>query len=71
MAKNRSKIGRNEIVLIDQLYSKKDPTMAQGRTDGNTVVSVSNDNLKLGDWVRVYIEDVTPHTLKGSVVSIL
>ena len=65
---NQTRVGSEEIVLIEGL-SKKSDEFLSGRTDSNKVVIIPNDkNIKIGDYVKVKINRATHATLFGDVL---
>jgi len=65
---NQSLIGKEEIILIESL-SKKSEDFYSGRTDSNKIVIVpKNDEIKIGDYVKVRINRTTSATLFGDYV---
>ena len=67
--RNRLDLGKEQIILIDGT-SKKSSAELKGRNSANKVVIVSDEGLKLGDFVRVRITECSPATLFGEVVEI-
>jgi tRNA-2-methylthio-N6-dimethylallyladenosine synthase len=67
--KNQELIGTNEIILVEGL-SKKSNNFIAGRTDTNKVVIVPVDEkIKIGDYVKVKINNATSGTLFGDYIS--
>ncbi len=65
---NQSLIGEEEIILIEGL-SKKSDEFYSGRTDSNKIVIIpKNDEINIGDYVRVKINRATSATLFGDYV---
>jgi len=64
---NQSQIGTEEVVLVEG-FSKKSDQHFSGRTDSNKVVVFpKNDEIKLGDYVKVKINSATSGTLLGEL----
>ena len=62
---NQDLINKEEIILIEGL-SKKSDQFLSGRTDTNKVVIIPfNENIKVGDYIRVKINRATSATLFG------
>jgi len=68
LSENRSFIGKTEDVLIEQKGTKKDPNAFQGRTNGNTIVILSDGPHEVGKVIPVHITDATANILKGKPV---
>lgn len=67
--KNQELIGTDEIILVEGL-SKKSNNFIAGRTDTNKVVIVPVDEkIKIGDYVKVKINNATSGTLFGDYIS--
>jgi tRNA-2-methylthio-N6-dimethylallyladenosine synthase len=62
-----AKVGETYEVLIEG-FSKKSDQHFYGRTTHNSAVIFEKGNHKLGDYVRVKIEECTSATLKGKVI---
>lgn len=67
LEKNKTFVGKIVKVLVTG-KSKKDPLIYAGRDEGNRVVNFSADKNHLGEFIRVLIEEATPHSLKGKRV---
>lgn len=68
---NQKMIGTDEIVLVEGESRKSDEFWA-GRTDTNKVVIFpANDEIKVGDYVKININRATSATLFGDVVEIV
>lgn len=68
---NQKMIGTDEIVLVEGKSRKSDEFWA-GRTDTNKVVIFpANDEIKVGDYVKININRATSATLFGNVVEIV
>lgn len=66
--KNQELIGREEIVLVEGFSRKSDEFFA-GRTDSNKVVVIpANENISVGDFIKVKINKATSATLFGNQV---
>ncbi len=62
---NQELIGKDEIVLVEG-FSKKSDNFLSGRSDTNKVVILpADENIKVGDYVRVKINRATSATLFG------
>lgn len=67
--KNQEMIGTDEIILVEG-FSKKSNDFIAGRTDTNKVVIVPVDEkIKIGDYVKVKINNATSGTLFGDYIS--
>ncbi len=64
--KNQAHIGESFEVLVEGRAKKPDQLM--GRNDGNKIVVFPDGGQKVGVFVEVKIEEVTPNTLIGSMV---
>ncbi len=64
-------IGSVQEALIERVGTKKSAEDVQGRTDGNILVILPNDDHRVGDFVGVRIIDATAHVLKGKVVDLM
>ncbi len=65
---NQTRVGSEEIVLIEGL-SKKSDEFLSGRTDSNKVVIIPKDkNIKIGDYIKVKITRATHATLFADVL---
>ncbi|MEW6195253.1 MAG: tRNA (N6-isopentenyl adenosine(37)-C2)-methylthiotransferase MiaB [Bacteroidota bacterium] len=65
---NQSQIGTDEIILVEG-FSKKSDHFLSGRTDTNKIVIIpSNDNISVGDYVKVKINRATSATLFGDYI---
>ncbi len=60
--KNKAYVGRKVEILIENVSSD----MVRGRTDSNKIVTLNNDNLKVGDLTTVKIIYASPHALKAT-----
>jgi tRNA-2-methylthio-N6-dimethylallyladenosine synthase len=68
---NQKMIGTDEIVLVEGKSRKSDEFWA-GRTDTNKVVIFpANDEIKVGDYVKININRATSATLFGNVIEIV
>lgn len=68
---NQKMIGTDEIVLVEG-ESRKSSEFWAGRTDTNKVVIFpANDEIKVGDYVKININRATSATLFGDVVEIV
>lgn len=66
--KNQELIGREEIVLVEGFSRKSDEFFA-GRTDSNKVVVIpANENISVGDYIKVKINKATSATLFGNQI---
>ncbi len=65
--RNQLTLGKTYKVLIDG-FSKKSADFYAGRTDQNKVVIFPKENLKIGEYVWVQINECNSATLKGEVV---
>ncbi len=63
--RNTRHVGGVRDVMIEEVTSKKDPTMMVGRTDTNVLVLLPKGPYKVGDIVAVRIASATPHILRG------
>jgi tRNA-2-methylthio-N6-dimethylallyladenosine synthase len=71
LAKHRARIGRCEDVLLEG-PSKKDPTIATGRTRQNKLVHLRPPRpLRPGTYAAVEILDAAPHHLRGRFIDVL
>ena len=64
----KKEVGKTRKVLIEGA-SKKSENDLYGRTDQNKVVVFAKGNLKVGEYVSLYIESCTAGTLLGSIVT--
>jgi len=65
---NQQLINKEEIILVEG-FSKKSEEFLSGRTDTNKVVVIpKNENIKIGDYVRVKINRATSATLFGEAI---
>ncbi len=63
-SKNQKELGKTFEVLVEGTGNK--PGQMVGRNDGNKIVAFPGENCRIGDFVNVKIEEVTPNTLIGS-----
>ena len=68
LKKNKNHIGQQQLVLIEEIASKKNDAYAVSRNDQNKLVLVERANFNVGDYVPVTIFDASPHNLKGRPV---
>ncbi len=61
--KNSAYINTNQIVLIEEKGVKKNPTAFCGRTNGNKLVIIKNNDYKIGDLVEVKITSASANVL--------
>ena len=61
--------GTEQIILVDA-HAKKDPDghSYQGRTENNRIVNFRSDKSLIGEFARVRIDEVLPHSLTGSII---
>jgi tRNA-2-methylthio-N6-dimethylallyladenosine synthase len=64
----QKEVGKTRKVLIEGA-SKKSENDLYGRTDQNKVVVFEKGNLKVGEYVEVYITSCTAGTLIGSIIT--
>ena len=65
LARNRARLGRREVVLVEGPSKRSDAQLA-GRTDSNHVVVFDRpDGVRKGDYVAVEVTDCTSATLFG------
>lgn len=65
---NQQLINKEEVILVEG-FSKKSEEFLSGRTDTNKVVIIpKNENIKIGDYVRVKINRATSATLFGEAI---
>lgn len=65
--RNHGHIGQNLEILVEG-PSKRDPEEWYGRTDGNKMAVFPRTDQKAGDYIRVKITGATAYTLKGNVI---
>jgi tRNA-2-methylthio-N6-dimethylallyladenosine synthase len=71
LARHRARIGRCEDVLLEG-PSKKDPTIATGRTRQNKLVHLRPPRpLRPGTYAAVEIVDAAPHHLRGRFIDVI
>ncbi|MDZ7723650.1 MAG: tRNA (N6-isopentenyl adenosine(37)-C2)-methylthiotransferase MiaB [candidate division KSB1 bacterium] len=68
LSKNQAHIGQTLNVLLEQDSTKKSNEHMQGRSDGNKLVILKKGDYRVGDSVRVHIDDAGPHVLRGHVI---
>ena len=61
--------GTEQVILVDA-HAKKDPDghSYQGRTENNRIVNFRSDKDLIGEFARVRIDEVLPHSLTGSII---
>ena len=61
--------GTEQTILVDA-HAKKDPDghSYQGRTENNRIVNFRSEKDLIGDFARVRIDEVLPHSLTGSII---
>ena len=65
---SRRMVGSTQKILVSGA-SKKDPGQLQGRTENNRVVNFpTQDQLLIGEFVDVHIDDALPNSLRGKLV---
>jgi len=64
--KNEQHLGETFSVLIEGPAKK--PTQMMGRNDGNKIVVFPKNGKKVGEFVNVKINEVTPNTLIGDLI---
>ena len=64
--KNQDHLDKTFSVLIEG--DAKKPGQMMGRNDGNKIVVFPKNGKKVGDFVNVKINEVTPNTLIGDLV---
>jgi tRNA-2-methylthio-N6-dimethylallyladenosine synthase len=64
--KNQASLGKTYEVLVEGPSKKSNQLF--GRNDGNKIVVFPDQAQKVGDFVHVKIDEVTPHTLIGTMV---
>ena len=66
---NQELIGKEEVVLVEG-FSRKSDKFLSGRSDTNKVVILpAENNIKVGEFVRVKINKATSGTLFGDFIS--
>jgi len=70
LKKNKHHIGSTYPVLIEQLCSKKDATLCQGKTEGNITVIFPRKKHSIGDIIPIKITQASAHTLKGETITV-
>jgi tRNA-2-methylthio-N6-dimethylallyladenosine synthase len=69
LARHRARVGRIEEVLVEG-PSKKDPTVATGRTGQNKLVHFPGPVPPAGTFADVRITDAAAHFLRGELVGV-
>ena len=69
LKKNTSQIGQVQEVLIEEVRTKRSEDEMQARNDYNTIVIIPKSAVKVGEYVKVKIEEATPNVLKGSYIN--
>jgi tRNA-2-methylthio-N6-dimethylallyladenosine synthase len=64
--KNQAEIGKIHHILVEGAAKK--PDQMYGRNDGNKMIVFSKTGHKIGEFIDVMVEEVTPNTLIGTVV---
>jgi len=64
---NQAYVGQTFEVLVEKLSKRNDQELA-GRTSQNTVVVFPKENYKVGDYVKVKVDNCTGGTLLGKAV---
>lgn len=61
--------GTEQTILVDA-HAKKDPDghSYQGRTENNRIVNFRSEEDLIGEFARVWIDEVLPHSLTGSII---
>ena len=67
LLRNQEKVGNTYEVLVEGT-SKKSDDFLYGRTTYNSVVVFPKENLNIGDFVMVKINECTAATLKGKSI---
>lgn len=70
LKKNRAHIGEIHRILIESDGTKRSDADVQGRTDGNKLVILPKDGLKVGMFVDALITDASSNVLKGTVINV-
>jgi tRNA-2-methylthio-N6-dimethylallyladenosine synthase len=63
---NQKELGKTFEVLVEGAGKKTGQMI--GRNDGNKIVAFPGEKSRIGDLVRVTVEEVTPNTLIGKIV---
>jgi tRNA-2-methylthio-N6-dimethylallyladenosine synthase len=64
--KNQGEIGNIHQILVEGAAKK--PDQMYGRNEGNKMIVFAKNDHKIGEFIDVRVEEVTPNTLIGSVV---
>jgi len=65
---SRQMVGNRERILVTG-PSKKDPGQLQGRTENNRAVNFSSNNqLLIGNFATILIEEALPNSLRGTLI---
>ncbi len=68
LKKNRAHIGQVQEILIESRGTKRSAREFQGRNDANTLVTFSDRDYTIGEFVRAEITGASAHTLKGVAI---
>lgn len=63
--KNRAHIGQTQEILIESRGTKRSAREFRGRNDANKLVTLSEGDYTIGDFIGVKITGACAHTLKG------
>jgi len=66
LGRHSARVGKIEEVLVEG-PSKKDPSVATGRTRQNKLVHFAGEGLAAGVYVDVRVDSAAPHYLRGSL----
>jgi len=68
LKKNQAHIGEIHNILIENKGTKRSADEVLGRTDGNRLVRIRNNDCLIGEFMNVHIIDASANDLKGVAI---
>ena len=68
LKRNEAMIGQTVPILIERIKKEEGVSTAAGRSDGNKLVVVPDQNYQIGDFLTVTVMSASPHLLRAEAI---